>query len=42
VRVGIAPNLSHAGVRVLGQSIAAAGVPVQMCVELGQWVAMTG
>jgi ketosteroid isomerase-like protein len=42
VMAGIAPELSEPGLRVLGQAITAAGVPVLLSVEGGQWVAMAG
>jgi hypothetical protein len=42
VAVGIAPELSKTGFRVLGQAITAAGVPVQVSVQLGRWVAAAG
>ncbi len=42
VTVGIAPELSEAGLGVLGQAIAAAGVPVQVSVQRGRWVALAG
>jgi hypothetical protein len=42
VAVGIAPELSEAGLRVLGQAIAAAGVPVQVSVQHGHWIARAG
>ncbi len=40
--VGVAPELSEAGLRALAQAITAAGVPVQMSVQRGHWVAVAG
>jgi ketosteroid isomerase-like protein len=42
VTVGIAPELSEAGLRVLAQAIMAAGVPVQVTVQRGRWIAAAG
>jgi ketosteroid isomerase-like protein len=42
VAVGVAPELSRAGLRVLAEAIAAAGVPVQVSVQRGRWVAAAG
>ena len=42
VTVGIAPELSEAGLRVLAQAITAAGVSVQVSVQRGRWVAAAG
>lgn len=42
VTVGIAPELSEAGLRVLAQAVTAAGVPVQVSVQHGRWIAAAG
>jgi hypothetical protein len=42
VTVGIAPELSEGGLRVLAQAITVAGVPVQASVQRGRWVAAAG
>ena len=40
--VAVAPELSEPGLRILGQAIAAALVPVQISVQHGHWVAAAG
>jgi hypothetical protein len=42
VAVGVAPELSSAGLQVLADAIAASGVPVAVTVERGQWTAAAG
>jgi ketosteroid isomerase-like protein len=41
VQVSVAPGLSSAGVRVLAEAIAAAGVAVHVTIECGQWIAVS-
>ena len=42
VAVGVAPELSSAGLQVLSDAVAQSGVPVAVNVERGQWVAAAG